>query len=436
MFLTKKFLPRRTFLRGMGVSLALPLLDAMVPAATALAQTAASPKRRLGFVYVPNGMIMEHWTPAAVSDGFEFTPLLKPLEPFRNGLTVFGHLSRPGDDADHALASAGWLSGVTALETEGEDFRAGRTIDQIVAARIGQDTPFPSLEIATEDFTGYVGGCSPGYACVYVNTLCWADATTPLPMEINPRVVFERMFGRAGTTEQRTRRMRANQSVLDSIATDLHDLERDLSPRDRRRVDEYLQHIREIERRIRLAEATGSQNVELSAPVGVPATFDEHVSLMFELAALAYQTDLTRVFSFMMAREFSMRTYPELGISEPHHAVSHHGNKPEQIARHAKINLHHLGHFVRFLERLQASEEGDGSVLDHSVIFYGAGMSNGNAHSPHPLPLVSVGGGLGKRQRFIDSAPRTPIGNLWVGIANHFGSDIARVGESTGRVDV
>lgn len=436
MFVTKRFLPRRTFLRGMGVSIALPFFDAMTPALTALAKTAASPKRRLGFVYVPNGMIMEQWTPPTVSDTFEFTPLLKPLEPFRDGLTVFGHLSRPGNDPDHALASAGWLSGVTALETEGEDFRVGRTIDQIVAARIGQDTPLPSLELATEDFTGFVGGCSPGYACAYVNTLSWANATTPLPMEINPRVVFERMFGRAGTTEQRMTRMRVNKSVLDSIATDLHDLERDLAARDRHRLGEYLQHIREIERRISLAEAAGFENLDLAAPVGVPASFDEHVSLMFELAALAYQTDVTRVFTFMMAREFSMRTYPELGVSEPHHAVSHHGNKPEQIARHAVINLHHMAHFVKFLERLQASEDGDGSVLEHSVIFYGAGMSNGNAHSPHPLPLVSVGGGLGTHQRFIDSAPRTPIGNLWVGVANRFEAELDRLGESTGRVDV
>lgn len=434
MFVTKRALARRTFLRGMGVSIALPLLDAMVPAVTALAQTAANPKKRLGFVYVPNGMIMEQWAPPAISDDFEFTPLLKPLEPFRDRLTMFGHLSRPGDDPDHALASAGWLSGVTALETEGEDFRVGRTIDQVVAGQIGQDTPFPSLELATEDFTGFVGGCSPGYACVYVNTLSWADATTPLPMEINPRVVFERMFGRAGTAEQRVARMRANKSVLDSIATDLRDLERDVSQRDRHRLGEYVQHIREIERRIQLAETAGFEDIDLAAPIGVPASFDEHVSLMFELAALAYETDLTRVFTFMMAREFSMRTYPDLGIAEPHHAISHHGNKPEQIARHATVNLHHIGQFTKFLERLQASEDGDGTVLDHSVIFYGAGLSNGNAHSPHPLPLVAVGGGLGTRQRYIDSAPRTPIGNLWVGLANHFGSEIDRLGESTGRI--
>lgn len=436
MIVMKKSLARRVFLRGMGVSIALPLLDAMVPALTALAKTPANPKSRVGFVYVPNGMIMEQWTPSAAGDAFELTPLLQPLEPFQRQLTVFGHLSRPGDDADHALASAGWLSGVTALETEGENFRAGRTVDQIIAGRIGQDTPFPSLEIATEDFTGYVGGCSPGYACVYVNTLSWADATVPLPMEINPRVVFERMFGRAGTAEQRAARTKANRSVLDSIVTDLRDLERDLSARDRRRLDEYLHHIREIERRIRLAEATGLEDVEMTAPIGVPPSFDEHVSMMFELAALAYQTDLTRVFTFMMAREFSMRTYPELGVPEPHHAVSHHGNKPDQIARHAAINLHHMGHFVRFLERLQASEDGDGSVLDHSLIFYGAGMSNGNAHSAHPLPLAAVGGGLGTHQRFIDSAPRTPIGNLWVGVANRFGSGIDRLGESTGRIDL
>jgi hypothetical protein len=436
MFVTKSSLPRRTFLRGAGVSIALPLLEAMVPAFTALARTPANPKRRLGFVYVPNGMIMEQWMPEAVSDDFAFTPLLSPLEPFRKSLTLFGNLSRPGSDDDHAVSSAGWLSGAVAKETEGEDFRAGRTVDQIVAARIGQDTPLPSLELATEDFTGFVGGCSPGYACAYVNTLSWADATTPLPMEINPRVVFERMFGRAGTPTQRESRMRANRSVLDSITSDLQDLAHDLSGRDRQRLGEYLQHVREVERRIELAEAGGREDVTIDAPIGVPSSFDDHVSLMFELAALAYQTDLTRVFTFMMAREFSMRTYPALGVSEPHHAVSHHGNKPEQIARHAVINRHHVDLFARFVDRLQAMEEGDGTVLDHSLIFYGAGMSNGNAHSAHPLPVAAIGGAGGRGQRYIQSPARTPIGNLWVGVANRFGSDISRLGESTGRVDL
>jgi hypothetical protein len=434
MFVTRQSLPRRTFLRGAGAAVALPLLDAMVPAFTAIVKTAANPKRRLGFVYVPNGMIMEQWTPAASGHNFELTPLLQTLAPFKESLVVIGNLSRPGDDNDHAPASAGWLSGAIAKETEGEDFRAGRTIDQIVAARIGQETPFPSLELATEDFTGYVGGCSPGYACAYVNTISWADAATPLPMEINPRVVFERMFGRAGTSAQRQARRRTNKSVLDSITADLKDLERGLSVRDRSRLDEYLQHIREIERRIERAEATGSADVDLDAPIGVPALFDDHVDLMFDLLAVAYQADMTRVFTFMVAREFSMRTYPDLGLTEPHHAISHHGNKPEQIAQHAKINQHHLGKFARFLEKLRATPDGDGTLFDHSLIFYGAGMSNGNAHSAHPLPLAALGGGVGRGHRFITPPPRTPVGNLWVGVANQFGGEIASVGVSTGEV--
>jgi hypothetical protein len=436
MFATKTSLPRRTFLRGVGAAVALPLLDAMVPAFTAVARTAATPKRRLGFVYVPNGMIMEQWTPATVAHDFELTPLLSTLEPYKDSLVVIGNLSRPGDDNDHAVSSAGWLSGAIAKETEGEDFRAGRTIDQIVARQISQDTPFPSLELATEDFTGFVGGCSPGYACAYVNTISWADATTPLPMEINPRVVFERMFGRAGTSAQRRARMQTNKSVLDSISADLEDLQRGLSARDRTRVDEYLQHVREIERRIERTEAAGSADIELDAPIGVPSSFDDHVDLMFDLLAVAYQADMTRVFTFMMAREFSMRTYPDLGISEPHHAISHHGNKPEQIARHAKINQHHLRRFARFLDKLRATPDGDGTLYDHSLIFYGAGMSNGNAHSAHPLPLAALGGGAGKGRRFIAAAPRTPIGNLWVGVANHFGSDISSLGISNGRMSL
>jgi hypothetical protein len=435
MFVTKLSLPRRSFLRGVGAAVALPLLDAMVPAFTAIAKTAANPKRRLGFVYVPNGMIMEQWTPPAAGD-LTMTPLLAPLEPFKDSLVVVGNLSRPGADNDHAVSSAGWLSGAIAKETEGEDFRAGRTIDQIVAQQIGQDTPFPSLELATEDFTGFVGGCSPGYACAYVNTISWADATTPLPMEINPRVVFERMFGRAGTSAQRQTRMKTNKSILDSISTDLEDLERDLSTRDRNRLDEYLQHVREIERRIERTEAAGSADVSLDAPIGVPASFEEHVDLMFDLLGVAYQTDMTRVFTFMMAREFSMRTYPELGISEPHHSISHHGNKPELIARHASINLHHLGKFARFIEKLRSTNDGDGTLFDHSLIFYGAGMSNGNAHSAHPLPLAALGGGVGKGNRFIQAAPRTPVGNLWVGVANQFGSEVTMLGESNGQLSL
>jgi hypothetical protein len=437
MFIRKLSLPRRTFLRGMGATVALPLLEAMVPAMTATGLTAANPQRRVGFVYVPNGVIMDQWTPATIGSGFAFTPILKPLEPFRDRVVVVSNLSRPGADPDHALASSGWLSGATAKETEGQDFHVGTTIDQIIAKQIGQETPFPSLEVATEDFAGYVGGCSPGYACAYVNTLSWATPTTPLPMEINPRVVFERLFGRPGTSAQRLARMRTNRSVLDSITTELTQLESGLAARDRVRIDEYLDNIREIEGRIQRLEArSNTGELGFDAPIGVPESFTEHVGLLFDLLTVAYQSDLTRVCTFMMAREFSMKTYPDIGVAAPHHSVSHHQNKPAQIAQHAAINVHHVQQFAKFIEKLQATADGDGSLLDHSLIFYGAGLSNGNIHSPYPLPMLAVGGGAGKGHRHVQAPPQSPIGNLWVSVANQLGSPITSLGDSTGRVDL
>jgi hypothetical protein len=435
MFISKLSLPRRTFLRGLGATVALPLLDSMVPAMTAVARTEAKPQDRLGFVYVPNGMIMDQWTPVDSGSDFAFTPILKPLEFARQHLVVLSNFSRPGTDADHALASSGWLSGVTAKETEGQDFRLGRTIDQVIAEKIGEDTPMRSLEVATEDFAGYVGGCSPGYACAYVNTLSWASATTPLPMEINPRVVFERMFGRAGTSAQRAMRMRTNRSVLDSITSELNHLEREVPAPDRARVDEYLTDIREIEQRIQRTEERTSTNIVADAPEGIPESFEEHVALMFSLLTLAYQSDLTRVFTFMMAREFSMKTYPSIGISEPHHSVSHHQNKPEQIAKHAKINAYHLQQFAKFVDKLSTTRDGDGSLLDHSLIFYGGGLSNGNTHSPYPLPLLALGGGAGKGDRHFKAPEKSPIGNLWVSVADQFGCTVTSFGESNGRAD-
>jgi hypothetical protein len=436
MFISKVSLPRRTFLRGVGAAVALPFLDAMVPALTAMAKTAASPQRRLGFVYVPNGAIMEQWTPSTIGRDFAFTPLLKPLEQYRERLVVISSLARPGVDADHALATSGWLSSAVAKETEGQDFRAGTTVDQIIAKQIGQDTPLPSLELATEDFAGFVGGCSPGYACTYVNTLSWATPTTPLPMEINPRVVFERLFGRPGTSAQRTARMRTNRSVLDSIRGDLSELEQGLAARDKVRVDEYLENIREIERRIAQMEARNSTEFSLDAPVGIPASFVDHVGLLFDLMLVAYQADITRVSTFMMAREFSMRTYPGIGVPDPHHAVSHHGNKPEQIAKHAKINLHHMQQFATFVDKMDKTPDGDGSLLDHTLLFYGAGMGNGNAHSPLNLPLVALGGGVWKGNRHIMTAKDTRVGNMWVTLANQFGCGITSLGESTGHVEL
>ena len=435
MFITKMSLPRRTFLRGVGVSMALPFLEAMVPALTATAKTAASPRLRFGAVYVPHGAIMDQWTPPAGA-GLTFTPILKPLEPLRDQVSVVSNLFRAGE-ADHAVSVAAWLSSAVAKRTEAEDVRLGVTLDQIIAKEIGRETPFPSLELATEDFTGYVGGCSPGYSCAYMNTLAWADPTTPLPMEINPRVVFERLFGRAGTAAQRLARMEKNRSVLDSIREDARELQNGLGSADRARLDGYLDDIREIERRIQQTETKNKTHVtSLDTPLGVPDVYGDHAGLMFDLATVAYQADLTRVFTFMMAREASFKTYPEVEITIPHHPLSHHGNNPTLISTHAKLNTYHASLFSKFVTKLRATPDGDGSLLDHSLILYGSGMSNGNAHSAGPLPLLAVGGGMGKGDRHIQTAPKTPLGNMWVSVAEKFGVEVKSIGGSNGKVDL
>src|SRR3954471_8396325 len=440
MFVTKRSLPRRTFLSGMGAVVGLPLLEAMVPAFTALAQSAAKPRPRFGAVYFPNGAIIEQWIPDQVGKGFEFKPILKPLEPFKDQMVIVSNLTRshPGSQVgDHAVSAAGFLTGVWPKRTEAEDVFANTSIDQVVAKRIGQDTPFPSLEVATEDFTGFVGGCTPRFSCAYMDTIPWGPPATPLPMQINPRVVFERMLGRPGTAEQRRQRMKRNKSVLDSIADDASALQRDLGARDRERLAEYLEYIREIERRIQRTEAQNSTNVTtIDAPLGIPEVFEDHVALMFDLLAVAYQADITRVFTFMMSREASQRTYPQVDVDEPHHTISHHGNDPEKMARNARINIFHAQQFGKFVEKLHAMPDGDGSLLDHSLVFYGAGMGNGNAHATDPLPLVAVGGGVGTGNRHILPAPRTPVGNLWVDIAHKFGAPIDRLGASTGRLEL
>ena len=436
MFISKMSLPRRTFLRGMGASVALPLLEAMVPALTATAKTAANPRMRFGAVYIPHGAIMERYTPRTEGVGFEFSPILKPLEPLKGYVTVVSNLDRPGNDDSHATASAAWLSGAIAKKTEGQDFELGRTIDQVIAKQIGQDTPFPSIEVATEDFTGYVGGCSPGYACAYMNTIAWASPTQPVPMEINPRVVFERLFGRPGTATQRARRMQQEASVLDSIKNDLTDLERNLGVGDRVRLNEYLENVREIERRIQHVEAQNASDVAVpDAPIGVPQKYAEHVGQLYDLLAVAYQADLTRVFTFMMAREASMKTYPDIGITEPHHTISHHREKPDVKIAHATLNTWHLSLFAKFAEKLRNTPDGDGSVLDHSLLFYGSGMSNANVHGPYPLPLVAVGRGMGQGHRHIVAPQHTPLGNLWTSVANVFGCPDHHFGEGTGVVN-
>src|SRR5688572_3583020 len=442
MFVTKRALSRRTVLKGMGTTLALPFLESMVPAFQVLAQSAARPPLRFGAVYFPNGAPMagsnNYWMPAAPGE-LEITPILKPLEAFKNQMTVVGNLSRAGGKTvtDHAVSSAGWLSGAVAKQTEAEDIRLGVTIDQVLARQIGQDTPFPSLELATEDFSGYVGGCVPGYSCTYMNTISWAGETSPLPMEINPRVAFERMFGRAADGNQRLERMRENRSILDSVAGEARQLQRRLGSQDRARLDEYLGTVREIERRIEKTEARSASSVTaVTAPAGVPETFEEHAAVMFDLLAVAYQADLTRVFTFMMAREASQRTYPALNIPETHHDVSHHGGQPDKMALHAKIDTHFASLFAAFVEKLRTSPDGDGSVLDHSLIVFGAGMSDGQAHSAYPLPLATVGGANGglKGNRFVLAGEWTPVANFWLSVAGMFGSPIEQFGESNGRV--
>ena len=420
--------------------MALPFLESMVPAMTALAQSAARPPLRFGAVYVPNGCPIPYWMPQGDAGALTITPILKPLEPFRDQLTVIGQLSRPGGAAvtDHAVSSAGWLSGAVAKQTEAEDIQVGVSIDQVLAKHIGQDTPFPSLEYATEDFTGYIGGCVPGYSCTYMNTIAWAGEAAPLPMEINPRVAFERLFGRAGSPEQRRRRLHEDSSILDSVVEEAGALKSVVSAPDRRRLDDYLANVREIERRIERTESRNSADLAFAAPVGIPESFEEHMGVMFDLLAIAYQADLTRVFTFMTGREASQRTYPGLGMSQTHHDTSHHGQQPDKMAQHAKINTYFTMLFASFVERLRAAPEGDGSVLDHSLIAYGTGMSDGQAHNSYPLPFALVGGAGGQLRgnRYLVAPEWTSIANLWLGVAGMFGSPLERFGESTGRFEV
>jgi hypothetical protein len=436
MFITKKSISRRAVLRGMGVALALPFLDSMVPAATAAAAS-ANPLRRLGIVFIPLGERPGYWTPKTVGTNFEFSPILQPLKPYRDSMTVISELCDPLDG--HAVTVAAWLTGSVPKRTIAEDVRAGTSIDQIVAGKIGQDTVFPSLELATEDFTGYIGGCDTQYSCAYMNTLSWKNPTTPLPMEINPRIVFERMFGRAGTSQQRLDRMAKDRSILDSLQQDVADLQGGLGPKDRARLSDYLENVREIERRIERAEKQSTTDLKVpDAPVGIPESFEDHVALQFDLLALAYEADITRVFTFMMSRDASQRVYPNLGITEPHHSMSHHGGNPEKIANLVKLNTYHISLFGKFLDKLRSTPDGDGSLLDHSMILWGSGMSESNNHLRLDIPTLLVGGGAGtlKGNRHIQAAKETPLANLMVSVANKFGVEMDKFGISTGSVEI
>src|SRR5688572_18387921 len=402
MIIFKKHLQRRTFLRGMGATLALPLLDSMIPARTMLAQTAAKGMPRIGFVYIPHGAIMSKWTPATEGAGFEFTPILKPLEQFRDYVNVVTGLGHQAADttAVHSLSPTTWLSGVRPKATQGVDAYAGVTADQIAAQAIGPDTILPSMEIATEDHSGLIGSCDRDYGCIYMNTLSWRTPTTPLPMEINPRKVFERMFGQGGSAAERMARIQEDRSILDAITKEASSLQGRLGPADRQTMNQYLENIREIERRIQRAEKSqGDEGLLLPArPAGVPFDFEEHVRLMYELMTLAYQAQVTRVITFMVSREVSNRTYTQVGVSDGHHAISHHQNRAEKMSKNVLIQTFNVNQFKGFLEKLKSMPDGDGSLLDHTLLLYGSNMSNGNADDHLPLPNCVVGGAAGQKK--------------------------------------
>jgi len=449
MIITKRALPRRTVLRGIGATLALPLLDAMVPALSASTRTAAAPVRRLGFFYVPNGVAMtgtvNQWTPEGVGTGFTFSPILKPLESFREQLVVVSGLSHKEADSkgdgngDHTRGSATWLNGVRPKHTEGADVRAGTTADQIAATALGQDTLLPSLELGL-DPNFMVGNCEGGYSCVYMNTLAWSTPTTPLPAEVNPRIVFERLFGEGGTPEQRLAQARKTGSLLDAVLDQMARLQQTLGPADRGKASDYFDSVREIERRIQHTEQQGGAAVlpALERPLGIPETYAAHAELMFELQRLAFQADITRVFTFMMGRETSPRTFPEIGVSEPHHGLSHHGNKSEQLEKFARVNTYQAQQFSSFLEKLRTTPDGDGTLLDNSLLLYGGGLSNGNEHSHINLPLLLAGGAAGRLEggRHLESPIDTPMANLLLSVLEKIGVSEDQLGDSTGRLEL
>jgi hypothetical protein len=441
MFITKKSLPRRTFLRGVGATLALPLLDSMIPARTLLAQTAAKPLPRLGFVYVPHGAIMDKWTPATVGAGFEYTPILKPLEPFREYVNVVSGLGHRAADttAVHSLSPTTWLSGVRPKATQGVDAFAGVTADQIAAQAIGQDNPLPSMELATEDHSGLIGSCDRDYGCIYMNTLSWRTPETPLPMEINPRKVFERMFGQGGSPSERIARIQEDRSILDAIIKEASALQLQLGPSDRQTMNQYLENVREIERRIQRAEKSqGDADLQLPArPAGVPFDFEEHVALMYELMALSYQANITRVITFMVSREVSNRTYTQVGVTDGHHAISHHQNRAEKMAKNVLIQTFNVNQFKGFLEKLKSMPDGDGSLLDHTLLLYGSNMSNSNAHDHYPLPNLVIGGAAGKMKggRHLKYDDHTPMTNLLLTMLDKVGVKQESLGDSTGTLE-
>jgi hypothetical protein len=436
MFITRKHLPRRAFLRAAGLAVALPLLDAMIPARTALAKTAAAAgaRMRMGFVYFPHGAIMDRWTPVAEGEGYELSPILESLKPFRKQLTVVSGLgNRPAQSAAvHAIVPGTWLSCVHPRETH--EAYGGITVDQMAAAQIGQETPLPSLEVSTEA-PGGGGACDRAYGCSYSGTISFRTPTTPLPMEYNPRSLFQRLFGRGNTAAERKLLATQYASILDMVTIEARDLRRSLGGSDQAALDDYLDSIREIERRVQKAEKQDLSALQLpDMPVGIPDAFNDQMNLMFDMMALAYQADLTRVQTFMMAAEVSNMTYNHIGIADAFHPLSHHQNDPAKKDKLVRIQRYHTEQFGKFLAKLAAMPDGEGSVLDNSILVYGSNMSNSDAHNQFPLPISIVGGGAGRMKsgRHIRVPDHTPLANVLLTLLDKVGVKEPAFGDSTG----
>jgi hypothetical protein len=441
MIISKHAIPRRTVLRGLGTTLALPFLDAMMPAMTALAQTAKTP-RRFSVTYVAHGAAPGYWVPSTQGSGYELTQPLRPLAAFKDRMLVLSGIdnevamSRTGDPrGGHGRMAPAFMSGVHCKPTQGGDYQAGTTIDQIVAVQVGGDTQLPSLNLSVEPVE-FSGTCDSGYSCVYTNTLCWRSPTMPLPMEYNPRAVFERLFGDSGSTDPvvRETRLRQKRSILDAVLEHANGLNRSVGIADKHLLAEYLESVRDVERRVQVAEEQSHRELPLiEQPAGVPENFADYAKMMFDLQVLGFQADLTRVATFMMAKEVNSRTYPEIGVSEGHHSLSHHGNSPDKKALLARVNTYHASMFAHFLEKLEATRDGDGMLLDHIVTLYGSGHGDANIHDPHELPVVVAGGGVvrkgeGRHIRY----DHAQLPDLHVTLLNKLGLAVDRVGESKG----
>ena len=440
MIIFKKTLPRRTLLRGIGASLALPLLDSMVPALSSASAQTAQPAKRMGVVYVPNGMAMKSWTPSTEGSGFEITRILRPMKAYQNRMLVLTGLNGSSSNAGvHASASTRFLTGTIPARSE-SDLQAAVSVDQLVARELGKQTQLGSLELAL-DQSDVFGSCDIGFSCQYTSTIAWRDAHTPLPMETNPRVVFERLFGDTGTTDPavRLKRIRKDQSLLDSVSDRVSELNRKVDAGDRAKLDQYLDAVRDVERRIQLAEAQSDRELPLlEQPAGVPQTYEEHAKLMFDMQVLAYQTDLTRVITFMMGRELSGRTYAEIGVPDSHHPTSHHRDDPTLYEKVTKINEFHTSLFAYYLDKLDSTPDGNGSLLDNLLMLYGAGMSDSNRHDNTGLPLVLLGGGSGsvKGGRHLRYKEGTPISNLHLTMLDKMGLPLENLVNSTGPLNL